>query len=108
MVMQVSGDLSIPAYLLLPPSNTTPGVAVLAIHGHGEVEPCLGRRDDYHHQFALKLAQQGRLVLCPELRGFGALIDLDQGRPGCRLDYWPHENSGNSRWLRTVFSSGNR
>lgn len=30
-------------------------------------------------------------MLCPELRGFGALIDLDQGRPGCRLHYWPHD-----------------
>jgi dienelactone hydrolase len=89
LVMQVSGDLSIPAYLLLPRKNTGSGVAVMAIHGHGEVEPCIGLRDDYHHQFALRLAQQGHLVLCPELRGFGVLSDLAKGRQGYRLDYWP-------------------
>jgi dienelactone hydrolase len=27
-------------------------------------------------------------VLCPELRGFGVLSDLAEGRPGYRLDYW--------------------
>jgi len=91
LVMQVSGDLSIPAYLLVPGRNTKPGIAVMAIHGHGEVEPCIGLRDDYHHQFALKLAQQGYLVLCPELRGFGVLSDLDKGRQGYCLDYWPHD-----------------
>jgi dienelactone hydrolase len=89
LVMQVSEDLSIPAYLLLPRKNTGSRVAVMAIHGHGEVEPCIGLRDDYHHRFALRLAQQGHLVLCPELRGFGVLSDLAKGRQGYRLDYWP-------------------
>ena len=60
----------------------------MAIHGHGEVEPCLGLTDDYHHRFALALALAGHVVCCPELRGFGALRDLAAQRAGSRLDYW--------------------
>ncbi len=59
-----------------------------AIHGHGEVEPCIGVRDDYHHQFALELAKHGYVVLCPEHRGFGVLSNLAHSLPGRRLDYW--------------------
>jgi dienelactone hydrolase len=65
----------------------------MAIHGHGQVEPCIGDRDDYHHMFALRLAQEGFLVLCPELRGFGTLSDLAGGREGFRLDYWAQGKS---------------
>jgi dienelactone hydrolase len=56
--------------------------------GHGEVGPALGLGDDYHHRFALELAKAGHLVLCPELRGFGALKDLALQEEGRRLDYW--------------------
>ncbi len=87
LVMEVDATLSIPAYLLFPPGEEWEH-AVMAIHGHGEAEPCIGQRDDYHHQFALELAQQGYLVLCPELRGFGTLQDLAQHETGQRLDYW--------------------
>lgn len=86
-VMQITTGLSIPAYLLAPRDGPLRG-AVMAIHGHGEVAPCLGLRDDYHHTFALRLAQAGYLVLCPELRGFGALRDLALQDEGTRLDYW--------------------
>lgn len=87
LVMALPGGLSLPAYLLRPLGEPTAS-AVLAIHGHGRVEPAVGQTDDYHHCFALRLAQAGHLVLCPELRGFGALVDLAAGDRGRRLDYW--------------------
>lgn len=93
LVMQVDETLSLPAYLLRPaagaPAST--GRAVLAIHGHGEVEPCTGlpgAPDDYHHGFALALAAAGHVVLCPELRGFGTLADLANGLGQECLEYW--------------------
>jgi dienelactone hydrolase len=87
-VLEVSSDLTMPAYVLIPKAGGKPGRAVMAIHGHGEVEPCLGASDDYHHMFALRLAQAGHLVLCPELRGFGALADMARSDPEHWLDYW--------------------
>jgi dienelactone hydrolase len=87
LVMRITAGLSIPAYLLTPQDASARG-AVMAIHGHGEVGPCLGLRDDYHHAFALRLAEAGYLVLCPELRGFGVLQDLAVQDEGARLDYW--------------------
>lgn len=86
--MTVSPALSIPAYLLTPEAPMTSARAVLALHGHGEVGPCIGARDDDHHAFALELARRGHTVLCPELRGFGALKDVARHTPGARLDYW--------------------
>ena len=61
LVMRVSEALSIPAYLLLPEKDRHPSMAVMAIHGHGEVESSIGGGDweDYHHPFALKVAQLG-------------------------------------------------
>ena len=91
LIMQVSDTLSIPAYLLVPARDSHPGVAVMAIQGHGEVEPLIGVRDEPHHQFALELARVGYLTLAPALRGFGVLSDLARGRDGYRLDYWPQQ-----------------
>jgi dienelactone hydrolase len=89
LVMEVDHHLSIPAYLLYRKASQPSAPAVMAIHGHGEVEPCIGsEHHDYHHQFALRLAQEGYLVLCPELRGFGVLKDLAHHKAGHRLDYW--------------------
>jgi dienelactone hydrolase len=88
LVMEVDEHLSIPAYLLIPEPGEAPKSAVMAIHGHGRAEPCVGAEDDYHHRFALELAKAGHLVLCPELRGFGALKDLADGLEIDRLDYW--------------------
>jgi dienelactone hydrolase len=102
LVMQVNDDLSIPAYLLVPEAVKMPGSAVMAIHGHGDIEPCLGERDDYNHMFALKLAQAGHLVLCPEVRGFGVLNDMAADREGHRLDYWNRAKRVNDRQFTLV------
>ncbi len=88
LAMQISDAFSIPAYLLVPKHARTSTKAVIAIHGHGEVEPCIGAYDDYHHAFALELARGGHIVLCPELRGFGSLKDVAIQEQGARLDYW--------------------
>jgi dienelactone hydrolase len=87
-VMQISKSLSIPAYLLSPKSVSAQAKAVMAIHGHGEAESCVGLRNDYHHAFALTLAKAGHLVLCPALRGFGALADMASSDKARCLDYW--------------------
>jgi dienelactone hydrolase len=102
LVMDVSDDLAIPAYLLFPAKPKAPGTAVIAIHGHGDIEPCIGERDEYHHMFALKLAQAGHLVLCPEVRGFGVLNDMAADRPGHRLDYWNRARRVNDRQFTLV------
>jgi len=88
LLMCVDDTLTIPAYLLVPVKQTPRRSAVMAIHGHGSVEPCLGLEDDYHHFFALELAKAGHLVLAPELRGFSTLRDLAAGLDIDRLDYW--------------------
>lgn len=86
--MAVGESLSMPAYLLYPESGGYPGRAIMAVHGHGRAEPCVGREDDYHHEFALRLAQAGHLVLCPELRGFGEMCDMTRSSEEHWLDYW--------------------
>jgi dienelactone hydrolase len=88
LVMAVADDLSIPAYLLRPDPDIPRKSAVMAIHGHGSVEPAVGLVDDYHHFFALELAKAGHLVLAPELRGFSTLNDLAEHVAINRLDYW--------------------
>lgn len=85
-VMQIDSFLSIPAYFLSPRSGSNKGL--MAIHGHGRAEPCIGSEDDYHHRFALDLAQAGYAVLCPALREFGALADVALGQENHCLDYW--------------------
>lgn len=93
LVMRISDELSVPAYLLHP-SGERPAPdqsMVIAIHGHGQVDECLriqGVWEDYHHNFALVLARAGHTVLLPELRGFGALRDLAHHRAGESLKYW--------------------
>jgi dienelactone hydrolase len=88
LVMEINKNLTIPAYLLEPANRRPDKSAVMAIHGHGEVEPGIGLEDDYHHFFALELAKDGHLVLAPELRGFSTLNDLAAGVEINRLDYW--------------------
>lgn len=91
MVLDADQGLTIPGHLL-EPEGTQPRGAVMAIHGHGEVEAVIGVHDDYHHKFGLELARAGYLVLCPALRGFGVLCNLAWGSRGERcLDYWDWE-----------------
>ena len=105
-VMQVDENLSIPAYLLSHSAPTRSDRAVMAIHGHGAVEPCVGMRDDYHHQFALRLAQAGHLVLCPALRGFGPLGDMAFGDDRTCLDYWRSERGRQFTLISDAFLFG--
>ena len=56
--------------------------------GMAKLKPAFGISDDYHNGFALFLARQGYVVLCPELRGFGVLMDMARDIDGARLDYW--------------------
>jgi hypothetical protein len=70
LVMRAGEGLSMPAYLL-EPEGKTPAGAVMAIHGHGDVEAVIGVRDDYHHRFGLELARAGFTVLCPALEASG-------------------------------------
>lgn len=88
LVMEIDDNLSIPAYLLTPNPAVPQKSAVMAIHGHGSVEPTIGLVDDYHHLYALELAKNGHLVLAPELRGFSTLNDLADQIEINRLDYW--------------------
>jgi dienelactone hydrolase len=88
-VMRIDDSLSIPAYFLAPRAGSKKGV--MAIHGHGRAEPCIGAHDDYHHAFALHLARAGHAVLCPALRGFGALGDMARDEENRCLDYWRSE-----------------
>ena len=86
LVMQVSPDLTIPAYLLVPEGEIRG--AVMAIQGHGSVENVIGLEEDYHHKFGYELAKNGYLVIAPTLRGFSTLSDLAEQTPVDRLDYW--------------------
>jgi cephalosporin-C deacetylase-like acetyl esterase len=88
LLMKVDEKLTIPAYMLVPDPAAEKKSAVMAIHGHGSVEPAIGLMDDYHHCFALELAKGGHLVLAPELRGFSTLNDLAAHVEINRLDYW--------------------
>ena len=45
-LMEVDDNLSMPAYVLIPKSAPKGRQAVMAIHGHGVAEPCVGLRDD--------------------------------------------------------------
>ena len=84
--MEIDSTLTIPGYLLTP--RTITRSAVMAIQGHGRPEPAIGLQEDYHHKFALELAKDGHLVLCPTLRGFSSLGDLARGDERYTLDYW--------------------
>jgi dienelactone hydrolase len=78
----------------------------MAIHGHGAAEPCVGLADDYHHMFALRSAQAGHLVLCPELRGFSALRDMAATDSDHWLDYWTSERGRQFTLVSDAFLYG--
>jgi dienelactone hydrolase len=77
VVFDTEDTMSVPAFLLVPHVRTTPGPAVLAVHGHGPGKTRIcgieagGDGDDYAHV----LASLGYVVLAPDLRGFGERAD---------------------------------
>ncbi len=103
-VMQVDDSLSIPAYFLSPRSGSQK--TVMAIHGHGQAEPCIGAWDDYHHMFALNLAQAGYAVLCPAFRGFGVLGDIARQQENYCLDYWSSDRGRQFSLVTDAFLYG--
>ncbi len=105
-IMRINEQLSIPAYLVSQNRVNRCDRAVMAIHGHGEAEACVGKYEDYHHRFALKLAQAGHVVLCPALRGFGALGDMAFGDDRYCLDYWKSRRSRQFTLISDAFLYG--
>jgi len=103
-VMQVDDSLSMPAYFLSPQGGSQ--TAVMAIHGHGQAEPCVGAQDDYHHMFALNLAQAGHTVLCPALRGFGVLGDIARQQDNYCLEYWSWDRGPQFTLVTDAFLHG--
>ncbi len=85
--MDVGDTLQLPGYLLIPDHPDPDLPPVLGIQGHGSVLGVIGLKDDYHHKFGEELCLSGRIVLAPEIRGFGALKNLSTGLPLGRLDY---------------------
>ena len=87
LIMQINENLSIPAYFLIPHTIKSQ-LPVIAIQGHGYVGGVLGLIDDYHHGFGVDLFRYGYVVLVPEIRGFGNLVDLADSIDGHRLVYY--------------------
>ncbi|MCL2814857.1 MAG: family 43 glycosylhydrolase [Oscillospiraceae bacterium] len=87
LIMHVDESLSIPAYLLIP-EVVKSEIPVIAIQGHGYVKGVLGIHDDYHHAFGVELCKAGFVVLVPEIRGFGDLVNLSAHVDGGRLIYY--------------------
>jgi dienelactone hydrolase len=66
--------MSVPAYLLVPHDRHEPGPAMLAVHGHGpgKDETCaVVETEDPDNGYGHALAEQGYVVLAPDLRTFG-------------------------------------
>jgi dienelactone hydrolase len=80
VVFDTEATMTVPAYLLVPHDRTEPGPAVLAIHGHGPGKARIcgvltGEHHDEGAPYAHVLANEGYVVLAPDLRGFGERSD---------------------------------
>ena len=81
IVIQTAADASMPVYVLLPRSTSTPPPVVLAFHGHGYgVKDIVGlwpdgkerdTPDGYHKDFGVALCRRGFAVAAPEISCFG-------------------------------------
>jgi dienelactone hydrolase len=88
---------TVAAWLLEPADMTADSErrpAVLFAHGHGPgKDPAAGvGEEDYSRQMALRLCEQGYVVLAPDWRGFGERKDriewVRTGRDGCNVGYF--------------------
>ena len=78
VVFDTERTMSVPAYLLVPDGRSSPGPAVLAVHGHGPGKGQavgLEETETPNSDYALQLALRGYLVLAPDLRCFGERVD---------------------------------
>ena len=78
VVFDTEAFMSVPAYLLIPDQRSSPGPAVLAVHGHGpgKAQVCgLEHTDMPNADYAHQLAKRGFVVLAPDLRCFGERLD---------------------------------
>jgi dienelactone hydrolase len=79
VVFDTEATMSVPAYLLVPHDRVEPGPALLAIHGHGpgKARICgvIQEEHDEGPAYAHVLANDGYVVLAPDLRGFGERSD---------------------------------
>ena len=96
---QTESEMLVPAYLLVPKDlsegEKRPGI--LCIHGHGSygkdnvvgIRSSAARREEiekYGYDFAHRFAEQGYVVLAPDLRGFG---ERRPNYPAPSVDYCP-------------------
>jgi dienelactone hydrolase len=93
IVFDSEATMSVPAHLLVPNDRDVPGPAILAVHGHGPGKDEVCAVDspkvhaafaEHHGDYAHALAQQGYVVLAPDLRAFGERADWQpEGRYQC-------------------------
>jgi dienelactone hydrolase len=86
VVFDTEAGMSVPAYFLVPEGRTSPGPAVLAVHGHGPGKALvcgLATTPAPNGDYAVQLARRGYVVLAPDLRGFGERRDDVPGRYIC-------------------------
>ncbi|MBX0320595.1 alpha/beta hydrolase family protein [Shouchella clausii] len=70
-VLPTTAELKLP-FRLFEPVGGNKETVVLALHGHGAGAEEALQEDSSHNAFALKLVEQGAVVVLPELAGFGA------------------------------------
>jgi pimeloyl-ACP methyl ester carboxylesterase len=87
---------TVAAWLLEPGDlerDPTPRPAVLAAHGHGPGKDVLAGigEEEYQHRIALRLCQEGYVVLAPDWRGFGERREREEWvrpkRDPCNVSY---------------------
>jgi dienelactone hydrolase len=91
--------VTVPAWVLIPEGHTTPGPAVIAVHGHGYgVDDIVRINADgtdretsqgYHKDFAVELCLRGLVVIAPEVLSFGRRRELaEQQAEPTRSSCW--------------------
>jgi dienelactone hydrolase len=92
IVFDVEATMAVPAYRLVPDGRATRGPGVLAVHGHGPGKRALcaldaGPETHAGGTYAHDLAQQGYVVLAPDLRCFGERADWNPpDKYGCDVN----------------------